>query len=141
MDDCILFSGFRNKDGYGIKQVKFKDGKWRPKGAHRISYCEYHGITIDEINGKVILHTCDNPPCINPEHLVLGTQSENVADMYLKGRSYCRTGSSNPNAKLNQTIADSIRADYLITKSYSKLADKYGVGRSTISRVIRGVIF
>lgn len=141
MDNCIIFDGFKNKDGYGIKQVKFKDGKWRAKGAHRIAYCKHHNIPIDDIDGLVILHKCDNPPCINPQHLVLGTQQDNVADMYAKGRSYSRLGSCNPNAKLTYELAEMIRSDYLTIKSYSKLASKYGVGKSTISRVIKGEIF
>lgn len=140
-NDCINFTGFINNDGYGIKQVKFKDGKWRAKGAHRVAYCEHNKIPIDDINGMVILHLCDNPACVNPEHLCLGTQQDNVADMYNKGRSYSRVGESNPNSKLTQSIANLIREDYKTTGSYSKLASKYGVGRSTIARVIQGKIF
>jgi hypothetical protein len=53
---------------------------------HRLAYCEAHAIDIEDIVGQVVMHTCDNPACINPEHLRLGTQADNLADMLSKGR-------------------------------------------------------
>lgn len=54
------------------------DGKWRK--LHRVTYCKHHGLTLDDIQGQVVRHTCDTPNCINPEHLVIGTNADNMQD-------------------------------------------------------------
>lgn len=76
---CLVWTGERDKDGYGRIRI---DG--RRIAAHRVAYETWVGPIF---KGGVILHTCDNPPCINPEHLRVGTQKENVRDMLQKGRS------------------------------------------------------
>lgn len=55
---------------------------------HRYVYCKTHSLTKEDIVGKVIRHTCDNPRCINPEHLLIGTQRDNVQDRVERNRSY-----------------------------------------------------
>lgn len=76
---CWEFTGFKNKKGYGsIWHVENMDE------AHRVSYTVFVA-PIPE--GIFVLHRCDNPPCINPEHLFLGTHLDNMADMRAKGRS------------------------------------------------------
>ena len=57
---------------------------------HRKHFCSAHGLTLDEIKGVVIMHTCDNPRCINPEHLVAGSYVLNAMDRDTKGRGYTR---------------------------------------------------
>jgi hypothetical protein len=82
VSDCIIFAGAKNDKGYGIVR---RDGKsWK---AHRLAYCEHHGLSREDIAGKVLRHTCDTRACINPHHLVLGTQQENLQDMRDKGRA------------------------------------------------------
>ncbi|MCD9228614.1 HNH endonuclease signature motif containing protein [Ralstonia pseudosolanacearum] len=54
--------------------------------AHRIAYCEHHGLHLSAIDGYVVRHRCDNPPCVNPEHLELGTQADNMADCAKRSR-------------------------------------------------------
>lgn len=76
---CWEFAGSRNRDG-GYGHIGF-EGKIR--GAHRMAYEAWIGPLID---GMVIMHLCDNPPCINPEHLRQGTQEENQQDALRKGR-------------------------------------------------------
>lgn len=76
---CHEWMGGRDKDGYGI--LNWEDKMLR---AHRVSY-ELHKGAIPE--GHSVMHSCDNPCCINPEHLTTGTHSENMADMVRKGRS------------------------------------------------------
>jgi HNH endonuclease len=73
---CWLWSLKPNRDGYG------KFGHKR-KLAHRVSYEAFVGIIP---SGKCILHRCDTRNCVNPDHLFIGTQQDNMADMYAKGR-------------------------------------------------------
>jgi hypothetical protein len=84
--------------------------------------------------GLNVLHKCDVPICVNPNHLFLGTQADNVADMKSKGRDYDRAGSGNPRAKLNIEMALKIMTD---GRKYADIARDYGVTRSTIGRVKR----
>ena len=76
--DCLEYVGPRHKDGYG------NFGKHGSSRAHRISY-EYFVAPIPE--GKQVLHKCDNPPCVLPAHLFLGTHDDNMRDRTAKGRN------------------------------------------------------
>lgn len=77
-DDCWLWTGSADRDGYGRQRV----GN-RPRLAHRVSYALEHG---DIPKGLLILHRCDTPACVNPAHLRAGTQQENMAERDAKGR-------------------------------------------------------
>jgi hypothetical protein len=80
MKACVEFGGARDPKGYGRKW--FRDKVWF---AHRVAWVEANGSIP---NGMCVLHRCDNPPCINVEHLFLGTKADNLADMRAKGRGY-----------------------------------------------------
>jgi hypothetical protein len=78
--DCWEWGGARNTSGYGW----FRFGPDRtPTGAHRVAYELSNGPIPD---GLAVLHRCDNPPCVNPAHLFLGTNQDNVTDKVNKGR-------------------------------------------------------
>ena len=82
-EDCILAGGIA--DGSGHHRV-WSENKRR--AAHRIAYCRAHNLTLSDIEGFVVMHTCDNPACVNPAHLKLGTQGMNVRDIaHLLNRS------------------------------------------------------
>lgn len=78
-NDCWEFTGARNNMGYGVIRV---DGR-KNLLAHRVAY----DLVVDDIpDGMIVLHKCDNPACINPEHLKLGSMKDNSIDMTSKGR-------------------------------------------------------
>lgn len=78
IDGCWYWIGALNHDGYG--QLSIKREVFR---AHRLSYSIHKG----DLEGKQVLHSCDNPACVNPDHLRLGTQRDNMGDMALRNRS------------------------------------------------------
>ena len=81
-DACWPWLGTVDPDGYGYTTF---EGKQRR--AHRVALARAKGLSMAAIEGLVVLHLCDNPPCCNPAHLLLGTQAENVADCHAKGRA------------------------------------------------------
>lgn len=119
---CWLWQGSRTPGGYGY--IWFNG---RLHGAHRIAWMLTHGQLPEK--PLHVLHLCDIPPCVNPQHLFLGTHADNVRDAYQKGR--------NGHAKLNQEAVITIRAS---TEPASVLARRFGVGRTriwAIRRVVR----
>jgi len=101
--------------------------------AHRLSYLVFKG-DIAELN---VLHKCDNPICINPEHLFLGTQKDNVGDMIKKGRRASTKMELNGRSKLNVYDAIAIRKEYKPRiVSQRNLAKKYSVSRAAIRLVL-----
>lgn len=93
--------------------------------AHAFSYELHHGPIPD---GLYICHKCDNPPCVNPNHLFPGTNSENIIDCILKGR--------HGQAKLNAEAVREIRALAASGKSGSEIARSFGLNKTTVCRVI-----
>ena len=134
-NDCWLWQLSKDKDGYGYIKKNNKTHK-----AHRISYELHHGDIPD---GMWVLHKCDNPSCVNPDHLWLGTAQDNNDDMVNKGRGKYPgpirgvAGEINPNAKLTQKDVDWIRANYRRGLG-PVFAEKFGVGAFMINRIIRG---
>jgi len=124
---CWLWAACTNKQGYGFLRV---DGK--NKYAHRLSY-EFHCDEIED--GMLICHKCDNPSCVNPEHLFAGTRVENSQDMVKKGRGPVQDGEKNPSAKLTKDQVVEIKS---AVGSQRSIAEKYGITQSNVSLIKRG---
>ena len=134
--NCWLWIGARNADGYGLI------GRFRQRGsslAHRVSY-ELHGGTPGELR---VLHRCDTPPCVNPTHLFLGTQRDNVWDSVQKGRARGGrlVGERNGRAKLTMAAIEELRAYRVQGESYERLALRVGVCRTQARQAILGLSY
>jgi len=109
--------------------------------AHRVAYRLTHG-KINE--GKIIMHSCDNPKCCNPKHLIEGTDADNVYDMLRKGRyGYSgNIGEKNGRAILKREQVEKIRILYKTTKyNHRELGIMFGVERTTITGIINKKIW
>lgn len=82
-DGCWLWTAGRDSDGYGKLAIGLGGKEQRHTRAHRFAYEAFNGPIPD---GMVVMHTCDNPPCVRPDHLVLGTPLDNNDDKVAKGR-------------------------------------------------------
>ena len=122
-NNCWNWLGARDRDGYGNCFQKIKPHRW--------IYQYYNGpITSDQF----VCHSCDNPACVNPQHLWLGTLQDNHQDMMKKGRhGYGRfPGSQNKSAKLTEQQVLEIRA---LPGPNRLIAEKYGVSKCTIDEI------
>lgn len=123
---CVEWSGRRDRQGYGYFAIT-RDGIERKVKAHRAAYAEAFG---DFDSNLCVLHRCDNPSCVNPEHLFLGTRLDNARDAVSKGRN--AAGVRSGCARLNEPEINEIRAS---DKKLRELAQQYGVSESAVSRV------
>lgn len=127
---CWIWNAKTKNGGYGIIHVGGRhDGKWLY--AHRLSW-EFYRDRIPD--GLHVLHRCDNPSCVNPDHLFLGTQTENNRDRDRKGRQVAPRGTKNGMAKLDEESIRFIRSSPL---SSVKLEKMIGVDHTTICRIRR----
>lgn len=141
-NDCWLWTGARGADGYGNILIS-KRGRISKHGrAHRVSWMLRFGQNPGR---KLVLHRCDTPLCVRPDHLFLGTQLSNVRDMISKGRQKVggRKFGFGPNdrvpyfTKLDFDKAARIRRLLGIGKSCKEIAIEYGVTLAAISRIKR----
>ncbi len=133
-DGCWIWSG--NKDGKGYGRVNFADFKSFSK-AHRLAWF----LTNGEIPvGMLVCHKCDNPSCVNPNHLFLGTIKDNNLDKVAKGRQKGARGERNFGAILNEKQVEAIRFLYASGEfSTYALSDIFQVSRNCISRVVNKI--
>ena len=135
-DGCWIWQGYKDPNGYGQIGRRAKLIL-----VHRLSW----ELTYGSIpNGLWVLHSCDNPSCVRPDHLFLGTNADNVRDMVAKGRArnagtmrLC-CGDKNVNAKLTGEIVREVRQLCASGVTRTELARRYGVNITTISRAVSG---
>lgn len=125
-DECWNWVGiYHEASGYGFCNSDY---------AHRLSYTLYVG---DIPKGKVVRHSCDNKKCVNPGHLLLGTQMDNVHDTVSRRRISC--GVSRWNAKLSPEKVDEMKTLYASGNyTQSQLSEVFGVSSKRINRVLAG---
>lgn len=122
------WTGARSSGGYG--ELKHEGKRW---AVHRLSY-ELNVAPIKK--GLIVIHLCDNPRCVNPDHLAMATHKANMADMKIKGRA--PHGSKHPASKLTPEDVATIREFSSKGMSNSALAKRFGVAPCTISKVVTG---
>lgn len=127
-DGCWLWTGAFRNFGYGVGKLN-----GRTERAHRISWTLTNGPIPP---GMCVCHRCDNPPCVRPDHLFLGTDADNHADMRQKGRM--ATAAKMPHSKLSDDDILDIRTLHAFGASNLDMAKAYGVASSLISRIITG---
>jgi hypothetical protein len=133
-DGCWVWRGTTGHRGYG--RVHVPDST-RLVFAHRQSWAMAYGPIPD---GTQVLHRCDNPPCVRPEHLFLGDQADNIADMVAKGR-HARAaahGESNAHAKLTDEAVRELRGLRAAGWPLKDLSARFGVGVSRVSAIALG---
>ena len=130
INKCWEWIGTTHKTGYGIFSLGYNNYY-----AHRMSYCITNRIDPDE---KEVCHSCDNPKCVNPNHLFLGTHLENMRDCRKKDRMVSFKGAKNGCSKLTENNVLSIRESYAYGKiTQRKLANEYNVSFGLISRILK----
>lgn len=122
---CWVWMGAITSRGYGQLQKNNKKIY-----AHRASYMAFKGDIPD---GMYVCHTCDNVSCVNPDHLFLGSQKDNMQDMKNKGRS--TFGEKNGQAKLTPLQILQIKA---MKKTQQKIADCFGISRQLVGYIKSG---
>lgn len=134
-DECWIWTGAIGKQGYGNWNTGGKT--WR---VARASWTIAHG-PIPE--GNCVCHTCDNPPCVNPGHLFLGTPADNMADMTEKGRRARKgpSGERNSHAKLTASQVLEIRNAHANGARQVDLQRQYGMSRTTIFGIVHRILW
>lgn len=138
---CVLWTGRRDTDGYG--RVGTRDR------AHRIAWEQANGRPVPA--GMVVMHRCDNPPCVNPAHLTIGTVADNNRDRHSKGRSKGlfeagvdhpatrRRGQDHWQSKLTDEDVRTIRDRVAVGDRQVDIAADYGIHHATVSRISRRI--
>lgn len=140
-DDCWEWKGARHPtQGYGFiyaGRLYQRNKHWVK--AHRLSWEIAHRRQVPE--GRCILHHCDNPPCVNPVHLYLGSRADNANDRAerKRGKEHRQRGEDNDNAKLTEKDVRSIIEELrrLPRRSQWTIAREFGIGQAQVSRIMR----
>lgn len=135
MSGCVEHTQVGDRGGYGESTLNGLRQK-----LHRIVYCKHHNITMQSIKGNLVRHTCDNPRCIKPEHLLLGTPQDNMDDKVARGRQ--SKGADFPHTVLTPQDVRYIRRTYIVrSREFGTVAlgRKFGISSQAISKVVRGV--
>jgi hypothetical protein len=134
-DECWNWTASLFRHGYGQIKQRFGSGNGKNWQAHRLSYVIHFGEIADNL---LVCHKCDNPKCVNPNHLFLGTNKENTMDMVAKGRAYRPVGVDVHNSKLSEDDVRFIRSSH--DRNF-KLAERFKVSQATICIIRKRLIW
>lgn len=130
---CWEWRGYTDKNtGYG--QIG-AEGEKKILLTHRAAWMVTNGPIPD---GLHVCHRCDNRPCCNPDHLFLGTPTDNMQDAKAKGRNRWMEGEASPNAKLTDEQVREIRRRYRPYVNAVEIAEEFGISRSYVSHLCTG---
>ena len=135
---CHLWTA-STREGYGAIQIgSRRNGGRRTIGAHRLAYEHWVGSLpkLGGHHGACVMHRCDNRRCVNPNHLAVGTNAENLSEMARKGRS--ARGEQRANAKLTRDDVFTIRRRLAAGETQTSIASDFAVGQPYISKIARG---
>lgn len=135
VDECWNWTGGKSKLGYGLFSVHLPNHPDTAK-AYRISWEIANQASL--LPGSVIMHTCDNPPCVNPAHLKLGTHKENVQDMCAKGRKRISRGESHSCSKMTEAQVTAARHAASNKKTIASISREMNLPYSALWSAIRG---
>lgn len=124
---CWEWTASKDPLGYGFFRRAHGENMSR---AHRVSW----ELSGQETDGLLVLHRCDNPSCVRPSHLFLGTDMDNCRDRDSKGRANTLRGTANRNSKLTEELVLEIRAS---KETVTAIARRFGVGWTTVSHVLK----
>jgi hypothetical protein len=128
--DCWEWTGRKDKDGYG--RIEFEN---RDRPASRVMWIVTNGPIPP---GKQVCHTCDNPPCINPDHLFLGTNLDNVIDSIKKGRKIgFNIGETNNMTSLTGELVSQIRAEYAKGTAQVEIGKLFAIPKVTVHNIVK----
>jgi hypothetical protein len=126
---CWLWIGAQNNKGYGVISAK-RGNRWKVVLASRFSYEKHRGSIPP---GLCVLHKCDTPICVNPDHLFVGTKRDNTDDALRKGRMH--RGETSGSSKLKREQVLEIRSELAKGATHSSLAKRFDVSRPHITRI------
>jgi len=134
--ECWVWTDRPHTTGYGVLSIQV-DGRGKLVYAHRLAYYLSKGPIPSDAFGDTLLvcHTCDNRLCVNPAHLFLGTDGDNMRDKAAKGRNFRPIGELSSRAKLT---ADQVREIRLDSRTAEEIARSYAVSPVTVSSIRRG---
>lgn len=121
---CWEWEKGKDKNGYGKLGLKYPDGSYKTRSAHRMAYMVVHAELPP---GSIIMHICDNPPCFNPKHLINGTHQANMDHAKISGKMK-NTKALGPEIKAKMQI------DRVEGMKIDDICEKYGVSRSSVNK-------
>jgi hypothetical protein len=131
---CYLWTASKNDAGYG----RFRIMRNRWVLAHRWAYEHYVGPIA---KGLKVCHTCDNPSCVNPDHLWLGTQGANMHDMRMKGRRKGITATKGSHHGMSKLTEEQVVSIYISSSPDRAIAEEYGVSYQRVRAIKRKVVW
>ena len=141
--NCLVWTGGVRPDGYGVFWVPTPEGPSRGsmQSADRVAYERVHGPIPkgNGYHGTVVMHSCDNRLCVKPDHLLLGSQKDNMRDALKKGRFVFNRpkGAAHHATKLTAALVRSIRKRAR-HETYKSIAEDLGISASTVGNVVAG---